>query len=253
MQHKHAKVQYIKPDMEGVLYNGHIYHALGRDKNGFYYVKHESGRCDFFPADYFNIGSDIHGLLSKESLYFSFGQDDPEELLDNIDYSKANYYYGRHIFGSYTYVSKGRIVGFCHYKEHRGYITLPMLKERGCITKQCRYFEKNEEHPYWSSPKPADKRKTRKQMKAKIEEQERKLVEEAQECADFLGYNIKITSVRRDTENNTFLIYYISDLPENDYYRYINLARSFGGSKHVKTLLRHVKDIDGNYATFDSI
>ncbi len=254
LQHKHAKVQFVKNNIENVLYRDNVYHALGRDKDGLYYVKYESGKCDFFPPEFFTVKSDAFGLLKEESMYFSSRADgELPEVLDNIDYAKSNYYYGRHIWGNYTYVSKGRVVGFCHYNEHSGYLTMAAMKERGCLAKECRYFEKNEDHPFWSLQENKDKKKTIKQAKAKNESQERELVVEAQECADFLDYNIKITSVKNDPKSRKLIIYYVSDLPEDDYHRFLNLARAISGSKHMRTELRHVKDIDGNYATFRSL
>lgn len=44
-------------------------------------------------------------------------------------------------------------VGYCHNCSHKGFITTKVLKEKGCVSKGCSYFEKYETHPYWTELK----------------------------------------------------------------------------------------------------
>lgn len=40
-------------------------------------------------------------------------------------------------------------VGYCCYRNHRGYISQNILKEKQCLRKECTCLIKNENHPYW--------------------------------------------------------------------------------------------------------
>lgn len=51
---------------------GKTYLAIGRDKNGMFLVKDESHDCYFYLSSDFEIIEDEHGILSRESVYYSF-------------------------------------------------------------------------------------------------------------------------------------------------------------------------------------
>ena len=40
-------------------------------------------------------------------------------------------------------------VGYCHLYAHQGILTTRLLKKHKCLSKNCPYIEKNQEHPYW--------------------------------------------------------------------------------------------------------
>lgn len=40
-------------------------------------------------------------------------------------------------------------VGYCCYKNHQGYVSQNILKEKQCLRKECACLIKNENHPYW--------------------------------------------------------------------------------------------------------
>ncbi len=63
-------------------------------------------------------------------------------------------------------------VAICHYYKHKGSLSVKMMKEHECLTKQCPYLEKLP-HAYWER-KVAAERKKKKQQKAS-EEKERVL------------------------------------------------------------------------------
>ncbi len=69
-----ATVRCITDDYDevGGLTCGKDYVAIGRDKNGMYLVKDNSEDCYFYPANAFEIIADIHGILEKQSIYYSF-------------------------------------------------------------------------------------------------------------------------------------------------------------------------------------
>lgn len=44
-------------------------------------------------------------------------------------------------------------IGYCHNPNHRGYLSVNLLKNHKCLEKQCRYLEVHKDHPYWVSRK----------------------------------------------------------------------------------------------------
>ena len=51
---------------------GKEYKAIGRDKDGLYLVMDDSCDCYFYPPEFFEIVSDEHGILSYQSVYYSY-------------------------------------------------------------------------------------------------------------------------------------------------------------------------------------
>ena len=49
--------------------------------------------------------------------------------------------------------NKDNAIAFCHYYEHRGYLSESLLKQHCCIAKNCRYLQKYENKPYWIKKK----------------------------------------------------------------------------------------------------
>lgn len=45
--------------------------------------------------------------------------------------------------------TKKSAVAFCHNKVHKGYLTINMVKQHKCQEKQCKYFSKYQDNPYW--------------------------------------------------------------------------------------------------------
>ena len=55
---------------------GSEYKAIGRDKDGMYLVMDESYCCYFYEPDCFEVIEDRHGILSRRSVYYSYGGGD---------------------------------------------------------------------------------------------------------------------------------------------------------------------------------
>ena len=55
---------------------GSEYKAIGRDKDGMYLVMDESFCCYFYEPDCFEVVEDKHGILSRRSVYYSYGGGD---------------------------------------------------------------------------------------------------------------------------------------------------------------------------------
>lgn len=70
-----AKVKCITHRFDDELFDityGKIYSAIGRDRNGMYLVMDESYCCYFYDSEDFEIIDDPHGILSRESVYYSY-------------------------------------------------------------------------------------------------------------------------------------------------------------------------------------
>ena len=57
---------------------------------------------------------------------------------------------------------KERAIGYCHNPTHKGYLSLKVYKQHQCNIKECRYYEKYEEHPYWQQKKHIKELKKKK-------------------------------------------------------------------------------------------
>lgn len=68
------------------------------------------------------------------------------------------------LYGSTTDIS--RCPGYC--KRHGCYMTAKMIKNKECLRKQCRHFDKHEEHPWWTQ-RAAEKARKKEKRKAKYE------------------------------------------------------------------------------------
>lgn len=54
-------------------------------------------------------------------------------------------------------------IGYCHCYLHKGYLTSKLLRKHKCLTKNCHYLEKYEQHRYWKERER--KRKEKKERK----------------------------------------------------------------------------------------
>lgn len=64
-------------------------------------------------------------------------------------------------------------VGYCWSEMHRGYLTLPLMREHQCIEKGCKHFQKYEQAPHWRIKEK--RRAQRKQTQAQEKEKQQKL------------------------------------------------------------------------------
>ncbi len=62
--------RYDEP-FSGITY-GKTYKAIGRDKDGLYLVMDNSYCCYFYPPELFQVLRDDHGILGRQSVYYSF-------------------------------------------------------------------------------------------------------------------------------------------------------------------------------------
>ncbi len=144
------------------------------------------------------------------------------------------------------------VVGYCHFAEHRGAITRTILKNRECAKKECHYFERCKDNTYWIAydqmhAAQQQKKESRKRMLQEMKKQQMHYTEIAQRIADDLGYDIKVMEVKK-TEQNDYILYYISENDYNDWYLYFDLAKNYEKTVGGRVELKHIKDMNGNYA-----
>lgn len=167
----------------------------------------------------------------------------------NRDYVQAKL-----ITGEYAQVARKALVGYCTCPRHKGCVTKTILKKHSCIEKQCHYFQKNTGCPYWEAVERRNQQKQNRKLalkRSKTEAEQKRLamIELAQGLADDLGFEIAVLDIRALGEDS-YVLFYISALPANDWHRYFDLAREFGGFLHARIELRHAKYPDGSYAVF---
>lgn len=61
--------------------------------------------------------------------------------------------------------AKDNTVGWCSNNNHKGAVSLKMLKQHKCLDRGCKYFRKNEEHGYWKHKEEIKKNKKRRKQK----------------------------------------------------------------------------------------
>lgn len=42
-----------------------------------------------------------------------------------------------------------KAIGYCHSGQHQGFMSEKMLKQHGCLSKQCPYLQKYEDKEFW--------------------------------------------------------------------------------------------------------
>lgn len=46
-------------------------------------------------------------------------------------------------------ISDSHKLGYCHHKNHIGYLSHKLIVEHKCTQKECPFFHKYESHPFW--------------------------------------------------------------------------------------------------------
>lgn len=165
---------------------------------------------------------------------------------DDVEYINAKL-----ITGEVAYLPKITVVGYCHFPEHKGNLTRSALKKHECLKKKCHYFERNKENKYceiieaMKEEKKASKR-TKKEQEQQLEDWKQK----AQEIADKLGFDIKVTIIKKTDQKRRYILFYMSHEAKNDWFQYYDLAIKLGWATRRSFELRHIKDIDGSYAVY---
>lgn len=164
--------------------------------------------------------------------------------------------------GIYRKINTKALVGKCHNKLHKGYLTVELLRKHQCIEKNCVFIEKFEDYPFWKKYRNQQQqklalktaKKTKKQNEVRQQEQLREKMEtlriQAQKYADINGFPMIITRVAEINEQE-YVINYVSAFRKNDWYEYLDVARLMSRYYGKKFTLKHLKLPDGEYAVID--
>ena len=165
----------------------------------------------------------------------------------------------RLIGGAYATVDTPSVVGYCHNSEHKGIVTVTIMQEHDCIAKGCHYFEKFEDYPFWKKYESREeqkhflkikqqrKKENRIALEKEIKNRDERFISCAYEIANELDIdNIKFISVSK--EGKTYVLFYISDKPINDWYDFREIAFLMNKEFRKKFILRHIKNMDGSFA-----
>lgn len=170
-------------------------------------------------------------------------------------------------------VSSYKIVGFCHFRYHRGFLTKHILIKHKCVNKHCPSLEKFKDYPYW---KKLERKRQKDNLHLSEEKKQKKFnnmleaaIEKASldESADSLndvklevqlaclkmGYNIMITKVLpfRFGDIDCYIVNYASKNKCDDKDRYFKLEVRLKQTLEKSVYLKHIKLPDGKFATID--
>ena len=164
------------------------------------------------------------------------------------------------IGGSYVNVDRNSIVGYCHNKEHKGCLTVSIMNEHNCTGKNCLYFEKYEQYPYWEKLnhkeffKQLKKEKLNRQKEnlkrhnENIKRKEETIKQYIEQISDELGFtDFKTISVHKN--QTEYIVFYISNQNKNDWFNYRSIAFALNKRFNKKFVLKHAKNINGEYET----
>jgi len=161
--------------------------------------------------------------------------------------------------GEHVVLKRGRIVGCCHNNIHPGKMTKGLLKQHDCLGKQCRFFEKYEDSPYWENDRNRKKerekakQKKKEQRAAAIAEEEslRSIGDALRECIPEEEDHLEIIRVER-VSATVITVFYVSDnrfADGNRFPTFLETAQRNHPAWHLR--LRHIKDLDGHFVTRD--
>ena len=159
--------------------------------------------------------------------------------------------------GECVTIKETKLVGCCHNYIHPGKLTKAILTQHDCIGKQCRFFEKYAESPYWvgREAKKQQKKAARLERNARLtsavsETDEMQGISNAlRECIPEEESHMEIVRVER-YNNSTFTVFYVSDnrfADGNRFPTFLDTTRQH--YPFWKLRLRHIKDIDGHFVT----
>lgn len=166
----------------------------------------------------------------------------------------------------YITIKKTKVVGFCLFSYHRGWLTERIAKTHDCYNKKCAYLRKVKGHPYWrmcdakisAAHSRKDKIKKEKNERtrrlSKIEDKLCEMADFAQAEADDRDFDIIITRVaflNGRTDRQEYVINYVSDVPKKDCIDYFDICKSMRRKFGGMYWLRKVKKPDGKYITIN--
>ena len=165
----------------------------------------------------------------------------------------------RMLTGETISIKKRNILGWCHHKMHKGAVNKALLEQHDCLGKNCPYLERNCQCSYWASlaaqqaAKAARKEKIREEKRQQAAEEEHliQLSESWQSYLDDMESDMYIVRVAKDAPS-VYRIFYVSDNRFADGNRYPAFLETLKFlHPHYRINLRHIRDVDGHFVTYD--
>lgn len=158
---------------------------------------------------------------------------------------RDGYKYGKIVNGGVDWVALKTIVGYCHFKEHSGFITKNVIKEKDCYNKGCGYFERYNDCPYWVEKERKKEIKARRKMAQQAEKKAKEelslsIKTEACRLIEICGYPIKVVGVT-ELNKNEWVVRYLSNSSINDEIFYYDIALKLSYHFKLKFKLRKQK------------
>lgn len=158
---------------------------------------------------------------------------------------RDGYRYGKIVNGGVDWVALTTIVGYCHFKEHSGFITKNVIKEKDCYNKGCGYFERYNDCLYWVEKERKKAKKARWKMERQAEKKAKEelslsIKTEACRLIEICGYPIKVVGFT-ELNRNEWVVRYVSDSSINDEIFYYDIALKLSYHFKLKFMLRKQK------------
>ncbi len=181
--------------------------------------------------------------------------------LKKYTYNGVEYCDAKLIDGSFSTVKTASIVGYCQSTLHRGYITKKLLKQHKCLERKCSSFRKIPHSTFWQSQELEQKRKEEVKAKKLLREEKEEAFQNrlnemkiyASKISHKLFPELTVTNIRKNREEYGYIINYVTDTKNNDYYLYLQLAREMSAKFLCRFILRKAKLPSGHYATKEDI
>ena len=144
------------------------------------------------------------------------------------------------------------IVGFCHYKHHKGVLTKNLFKAHRCENRGCYYFQKFAEYPFWEN-----RERQKEAEKIFAEREKEKQISKVYISNDILsdiGTMISdhplptiVTSITRINPNR-IQVNYVTDRDYDDHVDFNGIKTRLQTKYSQQFKLQHIKLLNGEYA-----
>lgn len=144
------------------------------------------------------------------------------------------------------------IVGFCHYKHHKGIITKNLFKSHDCVGRSCYYFHKFSKYPFWENlekQKAADKAFHERENEKKISKVyvSNDILSDISTMMSVHPLPTVVTSITRVTPNK-IQINYVTDRDYDDHVDFNGIRNKLQTKYSQQFKLQHTKLPNGEYA-----
>lgn len=154
--------------------------------------------------------------------------------------------------GEWKNVRVKNIVGFCHYKHHKGVVTKNLFKSHDCSRRGCYYFQKFAEYPFWENMEKAKEvekvalqhKKEKKHAKVYIDND---ILSDISKMMSAHPLPTIVTSITR-VSPTSIQINYVTDRDYDDHTDFNGIKKRLQVGYGQQFKLQHIKLPNGKYA-----